>query len=77
MDIQADKIELAKMILSTDDTALLGQIKALFKGKEENWLDELPSSVKQGIKESIAEADRGEFISLADVKKEVNILLEK
>jgi len=34
MDIQAEKIELAKLILSTNDTGLINQIKSLFKDKK-------------------------------------------
>ena len=77
MDIQAEKIELVKLILSTDDTGLINKIKSLFKDKEENWWDELPLSVKQGINESIEQANRGEFISYNDVKREVSALLNK
>lgn len=77
MDIQAEKIELAKLILSTSDTALINQIKSLFKYKEESWWEELPTSVKLGINESIEQANRGEFISLNEVKKEVSALLKK
>jgi hypothetical protein len=77
MDIQAEKIELVKLILSTDDTGLINKIKSLFKDKEENWWNELPLSVKQGINESIEQANRGEFISYNDVKREVSALLNK
>jgi len=77
MDIQAEKIELAKLILSTDDPGLINQVKALFKKKDENWWEELPASVKLGINESIGQANRGEFISLDEVKKEVTALLKK
>jgi predicted transcriptional regulator len=77
MDIQAEKIELAKLILNTNDIKLINQIKSLFKDKEENWWDELPASVKQGINESIEQANRGEFISYDEVKKEVMALFKK
>lgn len=77
MDIQAEKIELAKLILSTNDTGLINKIKSLFKAKEDDWLDELPLSVRQGINESIEQANRGEFISYDEVKKEVSALLKK
>lgn len=77
MDIQTEKIELAKLILSTNDTSLINQIKSLFKDKEEDWWEELPASVKLGINESIKQADRGEFISYEDVKKGVSALLKK
>jgi len=77
MDIQTEKIELAKLILSTNDTGLINQIKSLFKDKEEKWWDELPLYAKQGINESLEQADRGEFISFEQVKKEVSALLKK
>lgn len=77
MDIQTEKIELAKLILNTNDIKLINQIKSLFKDKEENWWDELPASVKQGINESIEQANRGEFISYDEVKKEVMALFKK
>ena len=77
MDIQAEKIELAKLILNTNDIGIINQIKSLFKDKDENWWDELPASVKQGINESIEQAKRGEFISYDEVKKEVSALFKK
>jgi hypothetical protein len=77
MDIQAEKIELAKLILNTNDTGLINQIKSLFRNKEENWWDELPDSVKQGVNQSIEQANKQEFVSLDTVKKEVNALLKK
>ena len=58
MDHQAEKIELAKLILSTSDTALINQIKSLFKNKEESWWEELPASVKLGINELLEQANR-------------------
>ncbi len=77
MDIQAEKIELAKLILSTNDSGLIDQIKSLFKSQEELWLDELPAHVQKGIAESIEQANRGEFITYDEVKKEVAALLNK
>jgi hypothetical protein len=38
---------------------------------------ELPAHVLQGIKESIEQADRGQFISFDQVKKEMKVLLKK
>ncbi len=76
MDIQAEKIELAKLILSTNDTSLINQIKSLFKDKGEDWWDELPAHVKQGVNDSVEQANRGEFISYDEVKKELSALLK-
>ncbi len=39
-------------------------------------IQELPLYVQQGIKESIEQANRGEFISFDDVKKEAEALLK-
>jgi hypothetical protein len=75
MDIQTEKIELAKMILSTNDKVLINQVKDLFKNNNGNWWDELPSAVQQEIDQSIAQADLGEFISLAEVKKDIRIMM--
>jgi len=77
MDIQTEKIELAKMVLNTNDKVLIDKIMALFKEKEEDWWDELPANVKAGIDESIGQANRGEFISYDEVKNEVSALLKK
>jgi len=70
MDIQTKKIELA------NDIGLINQIRSLFKSKEENSWDKLPESVKQGISESLEQANRGEFVSYDEVKKEVSALLK-
>jgi hypothetical protein len=48
-----------------------------FKNKNESWWEELPASVKMGIKESLEQANRREFISLDEVKKEVSALFKK
>lgn len=77
MDIQTEKIELAKMILNTNDKVLIDKVMALFKEKEDDWWDELPVSIKIGINESIEQADRGEFISYDELKREVSDLLKK
>lgn len=68
---------MAKLVLNTNEKVLIDKVMALFKEKEEDWWDELPEIVKAGINESIGQADRGEFISYDDVKKEVSALLEK
>ena len=77
MDIQAEKLELAKLILSTNDRGIIDQVRSLFKGTDENWWNELPAHVRKGINESIEQANRGEFISFDDVKKEMDSLFKK
>lgn len=77
MDIQAEKIELAKLILSTDDQSLISKIKALFTEADERWWEELPDTIKKEIRESVKQADNGEVIPFSDIKDEINSLFEK
>ncbi len=46
MDIQAEKIELAKLILSTDNIETLNRIRALFD-TDANFFDELRREMKE------------------------------
>jgi hypothetical protein len=56
---------------------LINKVRSLFKGKDENWWNELPEHIRRGINESIEQANKGEFISLDEIKKEVSALLKK
>ncbi|MDP9080982.1 MAG: hypothetical protein M3O71_26495 [Bacteroidota bacterium] len=47
------------------------------QSEKEDWWDELPPKIKQGISDSLEQANRGEFISIEEVKQAVNILLKK
>jgi hypothetical protein len=53
------------------------ELNSLDNYKKDHWWQELPVSVKRGINESIQQANRGEFISLDEVKKEVSAMLKK
>jgi hypothetical protein len=55
-DLQSKKIELAKMLLETEDTSLLDEIKALFVKREKYFWDDLPIHVKARIKKSIKQS---------------------
>jgi len=77
MYLQAEKIELITLILNTNDISVIKQVKALFKNRDENWWDQLPAHVNHGINESIGQANRGEFFSYDEVKKEISSLLKK
>lgn len=69
MDLQAQKIELAKMLLETEDTSLLEEIKALFLKHEKDFWDELPHHVKEGITKSQQEANEGLLTPHEEVMK--------
>ena len=71
MDIQATKIELAQLLLNTDDVSVLNKIKSIFKIKEKDWWDELSKEQQDSIDEGFAEIDRGEFVTWEDLKKEI------
>lgn len=63
MNIQAEKLQLVKMLLETEDKSLLKQIKALFEARKPSdiW-DEWDDEVRADVEEAIAELERGEGI---------------
>lgn len=62
MDIQAEKIELVKLLLETEDTALLNDIKALFQSHEKDFWSTLPRHVKDGIGRGKQQARNGQVV---------------
>lgn len=72
MDLQAEKIELVKLILDTEDRGLIKKIMALFKSKEEDFWETLPEHFKNGVRKSQEELKNGQFISYEDVKKKLD-----
>jgi len=69
MDIKAEKIELAKMLLETDDQVLIEEIKALFKSHHKDFWVDLPEHVKKGTIEALQQIENGNFTTLEEVKK--------
>jgi hypothetical protein len=72
MDLKAEKIELVKMILDTEDKSLITKIKNLFKTPDVDFWETLPEHVKAGIRQGQEELRNGKFISYEDVKKELD-----
>lgn len=70
MNIQAEKIELVKMILETDNPNILSSIKRMLKreSKKDFW-DTLPQSQKEDILKGIEEIDNGEIVDYEDFIK--------
>jgi len=60
MDIQTEKIELAKRLLDTENQGVIDAIKSIFRSfdAEEDW-GNLPDKVISDIKESISQIDAG------------------
>ena len=60
MDIQAEKIELAKLLLNTNDPGILESIKEIFrKEKTVDFWDELTSEQKNEIEIAQKEVKEG------------------
>lgn len=69
MDVQTEKIELAKRILDTEDEALLIQIKEVFESHDKDFWDDLPEHVKVGIKRGQKQAAEGKLTPHDEVMK--------
>lgn len=63
MDIQAQKIELAKRLLDTDDESIIDAINAVFKSHDQSneWGD-LPDQVISDLEESVRQIDAGNVV---------------
>lgn len=62
MDIQAEKIELAKLLLNTNNPKIIQSIKQIFKKeKTADFWDELTSDQKKEIKTAKKQIKEGKF----------------
>ena len=68
MDIQASKIELAKMILDLEDSKLIEKVRKLITREKKDFYDELSEDQKLEIQFGIDQLDRGEKVSWEDFK---------
>ena len=59
MDLQAEKIELAKLLLETNDRNVLDEIKAVFEKQGHDFYDDLPQHVKDSIEAGIKDVEEG------------------
>ena len=63
MNIQAEKLELVRKILDTDNPSILSSIKQIFtSSKEVDFWDSLPQSQKEEILKGIEEVENGETV---------------
>ena len=62
MDIQAEKITLAQLLLQTEDESIIKKVKAIFKDQKD-WWDDLSQDQKNEVEEADKEIDRGEFVT--------------
>ena len=61
MNIQAEKLELMRLILETDNPGILASIKKIFKTKSQtDFWETLPQDQKDDILQGIQEIEKGE-----------------
>jgi hypothetical protein len=60
MDIQTEKIELAKRLLDTEDQSVIDAVKSVFKNFDaDNKWGDLPEKVIADVEESLRQIDAG------------------
>jgi hypothetical protein len=72
MDIQTTKIELAKIILSIENTEFIEKIKNFISKEKMDFWDDLTASEKAEIELGIKQLDNGERISYNDFLKKIS-----
>jgi len=72
MDIQTTKIELAKIILSIENTEFIEKIKNFISKEKKDFWDDLTSSEKAEIELGIKQLDSGKRISYDDFLKKIS-----
>lgn len=67
MDIQAEKLRLIEWLAGLNDVKILNEIITLKEKKEEDWWGRISAEERSEIEEGLAQAERGEVISHAEV----------
>lgn len=63
MNIQAEKLELIKLLLNTDNPVIINSIRQIFrKNVTPEFWDELTPTQKQEIKQGLQEVEAGETV---------------
>lgn len=61
MDIQAEKLEIMKLLLEVNSPEILSEVKAVFKNKRYDFYDDLPLSVKDSIEAGLKDIEEGKI----------------
>lgn len=72
MDIQASKIELAKMILDLEDSKLIEKVRKLITKEKRDFYDELSEDQKLEVQFGIDQLDNSKRVSWEDVLKKIS-----
>ncbi|WP_348824265.1 hypothetical protein [Flavobacterium aestuarii] len=62
MDLNAEKLELIRKVLETDDIAILKKIRAIFEDKEKKVWEELTPEQQEEINIGIQNENRGDVV---------------
>ncbi len=73
MNIEAEKIELLKLILETEDEAIIQELKVVFKKQGPGFWDELPDHVKECITLGLEDVAAGRVRKHDDVMQEIKM----
>lgn len=68
MNIQAEKLELMKLILNTENPSILQKIRKIFI-KEKDFWNALTELEKEDVLKGIEELDKGETYSFDEIMK--------
>jgi predicted transcriptional regulator len=69
MNLQAEKLNILQTLISSNDEALIMDVKAFLSGRKTDWFDELSEEQQKDVLEGLAEADRGETVTHPEVVK--------
>jgi hypothetical protein len=70
MNIQAEKLEIMRMILETDNPSIIDSIKKIFKKQaNKDFWDTIPQSQKDEILNGIQEIENGDIVDYEDFIK--------
>lgn len=77
MNLVTTKNQLVKQLLETHDVDLLKHLQAVFDTNGTDFLDDIPSDVKESIMRGINDAETGNLQSNSKVKAELAKWLNK
>lgn len=67
--LETRKVALVQRILESNDEDVIDRLTKVMDATEKQWLDSLPPRVRASVKRGLGQADRGEFIPDAEVRK--------
>ena len=73
MDLQAEKIELMKLLLETDNEEIISQLKSVFRRKEYDFYDDLPEHVKKDIDAGLEDVRNGDVYDHKSVMRDIKV----